>query len=68
MIRVFTEGQRKAVYNVAALAALCIGAWRLHATFVEFRDGVIVWLGAALAAHVVANKISPSPPSAGASP
>ena len=52
-------GWRKTAYWLATLAALTLGAWRMHGTFAEYRDGVIVLAGLVLGAHVAQQKIAP---------
>jgi hypothetical protein len=47
------EGRRKAVQSFGALIFLTAGAVYLHATFSEYKDGLLLILAGALGTHVV---------------
>jgi len=47
------KGRRKAIMSLGAVGFLTLGAKVLHASFAEYRDGVVAVLGIALAGHVV---------------
>ena len=55
-------GWRKTGYWLLTLTAMSIGAWKMHGTFTEYRDGIITLAGFVLAAHVTQQKLSPPAP------
>jgi hypothetical protein len=54
------QGWRKTGYWLLSCTAITLGAWRMHGTFTEYRDGMIALAGLVLTAHVVQQKVSPS--------
>lgn len=58
---VWKQGQRKAVYAYSALGAMMAGAAYLKADFPSFRDGLMLWLGLTLGAHVTQQATAKKP-------
>ena len=56
-MKLWTEGNRKAIYGTAAFAAVVAQAFYVKADFGTFATHIEVWLGLMLAAHVTAEKL-----------